>query len=146
MHKKEASEAPRTRFRACKNLKIFSGGMPPDPPPKIYIMGPAFCICPGPLPSSRRPCVCMCIFFCMSGCTSLALSHCMVVSSVSHENNQPYRSTTSSLILRVIVCVVGHLISVPIPCSMHAVFSKLVTLQIWAFFMVLNMSLLLHDL
>ena len=52
---KGASEAPRTRFRACKTSK-FSGGVPPDPPCTIYNMGPAFCICPGPLPSSRRPC------------------------------------------------------------------------------------------
>jgi len=56
MHaQKGGSEAPRTRFRAYKTSK-FSGGVPPDPPYTIYIMGPAFCICPGPLPSSRRPC------------------------------------------------------------------------------------------
>jgi len=35
-------------------LKIF-WGRAPRPPPTIYVMGPAFCICPGPLPSSRQP-------------------------------------------------------------------------------------------
>ena len=52
MHaQKEASEAPRTHFRACKT----SWGHAPRPPPTIYIMGPTFYICPGPLQSSRRP-------------------------------------------------------------------------------------------
>ena len=40
----EASEAPRTHFRACKT----SWGRAPRPPPTIYIMGPTFYICPGP--------------------------------------------------------------------------------------------------
>ena len=48
MHaQKGASEAPRTRFRACKTSK-FSGGVPPDPPCTIYIMGPLFAFALGP--------------------------------------------------------------------------------------------------
>ena len=47
MHAQErASGSPRTHFRACKSQ--FSGGIPPDPPHKIHIAGPNFCICPGP--------------------------------------------------------------------------------------------------
>ena len=48
MHaQKGASEAPRTRFRACKTSK-FSGGVPPDPPCTIYVWAPLFVFALGP--------------------------------------------------------------------------------------------------
>ena len=48
MHaQKGASEAPRTRFRACKTSK-FSGGVPPDPPCTIYVWAPFFVFALGP--------------------------------------------------------------------------------------------------
>jgi len=50
MHaQKGTTEVPRTHFRECK---IF-WGRAPRPLPSIYIVGPAFCIGPGPLPSSQ---------------------------------------------------------------------------------------------
>ena len=52
--RKEASEAPRTHFRACKIAK-FPGGVPPPPSHKLYYGPPTFHICPGPPQSSRRP-------------------------------------------------------------------------------------------
>ena len=52
--KKEPQKPPEHTSEHVKHQN-FSGGVPPDPTPTIYIMGPALCICPGPLPSSRRP-------------------------------------------------------------------------------------------
>ena len=53
MHvQKGATEAPRTPFRACKISNLL---MPPETPLTIHIMGPTFCISPGPLQSSGGP-------------------------------------------------------------------------------------------
>ena len=55
MHaQKGASEAPRTRFRACKTSK-FSGGVPPDPPCTIYVWAPLFVSALGPSHSLGGP-------------------------------------------------------------------------------------------
>ena len=54
MHKRGASEVPRTRLRACKISK-FPGDMS-LPPITIYIMGSTLGICLGLPQSSRWPC------------------------------------------------------------------------------------------
>jgi len=54
MHKKEPQKPPEHTSEHVNSQ--FSGGVPPDPPHTTFIMSPTFCIYPGPLQSSQRPC------------------------------------------------------------------------------------------